>query len=71
MAVISIEHRGVKALAVGDHMTIRNYSGVILARDDHWSGARLGDDKSKAAKLRRDVDDYVRLAPFFGGESWR
>lgn len=68
---IEIEHRGVKAWAFGQMMRIQTLSGLTLAGTNEWDGAELTGYLPKVAKLKHDVDDFIRLEWFFIREGGR
>ena len=62
---IEIEHRGMRAWAFGRMMRIQTLSGINLAGTNEWDGAELTGVQAKTAKLRHDVDEFLRLEWFF------
>lgn len=60
----SVKHRNHMAVAVNRHMYIKDPGGETVASTDDWTFA--GDPESE---LRKNIDDYLRLAPFLR-EGW-
>ena len=61
--MITVNHRGYTATARDKFMVMTDVCGHVVARDSNWHGQNAGRYKERV--LIQDIDDYIRLAPYF------
>lgn len=61
--MVTVNYRGFTATARDKFMIMYDTCGHAVARDTNWHGQNAG--RFKEAVLKKDIDDYIRLAPYF------